>query len=365
MAKKLQIFVSSTYQDLIAERQAAVEAILTAGHIPAGMELFTAGDESQLETIYRWIDESDIFMLILGGRYGSIEKVSGKSYTQLEYEHSLNCGKATFSVVMHDDALAAKVKRDGPNVLELENRDKFAAFKSTVLSKMCMFFHDHKDIQLAFHRTLARLLRERDFSGWVSGAEISNTESMGAEIARLSKENSELRSKLLQAEEKSGAALKFGGLTYEQLRKILANTSVELPESIDKSRRKVDLLHLFYNIRNSLPVGVSNKYGVSAEEAFVFYVAAQLIPFGLTETIKVAGVQWQRIRTTKSGNDFLARLTYEHSVSNEAFDNGQQDLGKHAAAKGSVNTQAVAAQNAAPGKTTRARQGKKPSRRSS
>jgi CRP-like cAMP-binding protein len=47
------------------ERQAVVEAILKAGHIPAGMELFAAGDESQLETIYRWIDESDVFMLIL------------------------------------------------------------------------------------------------------------------------------------------------------------------------------------------------------------------------------------------------------------------------------------------------------------
>jgi len=42
--RKLQVFVSSTFSDLIKERQAAVEAILTAGHIPAGMELFTAGD---------------------------------------------------------------------------------------------------------------------------------------------------------------------------------------------------------------------------------------------------------------------------------------------------------------------------------
>ena len=48
---KFQIFVSSTYIDLTDERQAAVEAILKAGHIPAGMELFTAGDESQLTTI--------------------------------------------------------------------------------------------------------------------------------------------------------------------------------------------------------------------------------------------------------------------------------------------------------------------------
>ena len=51
--KKLQVFVSSTYTDLREERQAAVEAILTAGHIPAGMELFAAGDETQVNVINR------------------------------------------------------------------------------------------------------------------------------------------------------------------------------------------------------------------------------------------------------------------------------------------------------------------------
>ncbi len=81
--KKLQVFVSSTFTDLIKERQAAVEAILTAGHIPAGMELFTAGDESQMEVIKQWIDESDVYLLILGGRYGSIESVSGKKFCTL------------------------------------------------------------------------------------------------------------------------------------------------------------------------------------------------------------------------------------------------------------------------------------------
>lgn len=98
--KKLQVFVSSTFSDLIKERQAAVEAILTAGHIPAGMELFTAGDESQMEVIKQWIDESDIYLLILGGRYGSIEPITGKSYTQLEYEYALSKGKPFFACVI-------------------------------------------------------------------------------------------------------------------------------------------------------------------------------------------------------------------------------------------------------------------------
>ena len=35
MKKKYQIFISSTYTDLQEERQAAVQAILEAGHIPA------------------------------------------------------------------------------------------------------------------------------------------------------------------------------------------------------------------------------------------------------------------------------------------------------------------------------------------
>lgn len=58
--RRLQVFISSTYTDLKAERQAAVEAILAAGHIPAGMELFAAGSSSQLDTIKRWIDGSDV-----------------------------------------------------------------------------------------------------------------------------------------------------------------------------------------------------------------------------------------------------------------------------------------------------------------
>lgn len=65
MLKKLQVFVSSTYLDLKDERQKAVEGILRAGHIPAGMELFTAASKSQWQIIEEWIKESDILFLIL------------------------------------------------------------------------------------------------------------------------------------------------------------------------------------------------------------------------------------------------------------------------------------------------------------
>ena len=43
-----------------------------------------------MKTIQKCIDESDVYMLIVGGRYGSIDEECVKSYTQLEYEYALS-----------------------------------------------------------------------------------------------------------------------------------------------------------------------------------------------------------------------------------------------------------------------------------
>ena len=131
MNKKLQVFVSSTYTDLIEERQAAVQAILDAGHIPAGMELFKAG-KSQMETIHRWIDDSDVYLLILGGRYGSIETDSGLSYTELEYRYALSKNMPVFAVVLSESFLTNKINTPNlrlSNVMEQIVPDKYKSFK--------------------------------------------------------------------------------------------------------------------------------------------------------------------------------------------------------------------------------------------
>jgi hypothetical protein len=46
--KKYQVFVSSTFRDLVDERQDTIKSILDLGHIPAGMEGFPAMDVEQL-----------------------------------------------------------------------------------------------------------------------------------------------------------------------------------------------------------------------------------------------------------------------------------------------------------------------------
>jgi hypothetical protein len=227
--KRLQVFVSSTYTDLIEERQAAVEAILTAGHIPAGMELFAAGDESQLEVIKQWIDESDIYLLILGGRYGSVEKSSGKSYTQIEYEYALEKGKPLFACVINDQALEDKVKLHGREVVELSEPQKLKGFRDLVTSKVVRFWSDTKDIKIATSEKLAEFARRPDLIGWVR--QQTELSQIATELSRLSEENARLRDQIAYFSAKTDMSLSYENLIEEVESKGLLSTLFSLRDS--------------------------------------------------------------------------------------------------------------------------------------
>jgi len=92
MDKRYQIFVSSTFLDLIDERNAVLNAILLLDHIPAGMELFPATNAEPSKTIKRVIELSDYYVLIIAGKYGSVTE-TGVSYTEAEYDYAKSLGK--------------------------------------------------------------------------------------------------------------------------------------------------------------------------------------------------------------------------------------------------------------------------------
>lgn len=92
MNKKYQVFISSTYEDLKEERIGAINALLDMECIPVGMEQFPASSLSQWEYIKRLIDMSDYYLLIVAGRYGSIDPETNMSYTEKEYEYAKSKG---------------------------------------------------------------------------------------------------------------------------------------------------------------------------------------------------------------------------------------------------------------------------------
>lgn len=309
MKKKLQVFVSSTYTDLLEERQAAVGAILKAGHIPAGMELFTAGDQKQLEIIKRWIDESDIYMLILGGRYGTLEPTSGLSYTELEYDYALSIGKPLFAVVIREHALEEKVKKFGTSVIETNNSAALKLFREKALGNMSAFYEDCKDIKLAVMESVPELAATRDVSGWISGKEVPDTKGLVDEVTKLAKEVASLQKENAQLRQKVEGGKKAGETErFEETIALLSKIDIDIhPDLAGGKRMKVSLFDIFVLLKDEWVTGVSNRTGLSDGDYFLFNnVCPTLQIHDLMQLDKVAGVQWRRFQLTKLGAELLA-----------------------------------------------------------
>ena len=108
MEKRFQVFVSSTYEDLQKERQEVMHALLELDCMPSGMELFPAANEDQWSVIKSVIDDCDYYLVIIGGRYGSLGP-EGQSYTEMEYRYAIDSGKPCLAFIHADpESLPAK-----------------------------------------------------------------------------------------------------------------------------------------------------------------------------------------------------------------------------------------------------------------
>lgn len=82
------IFVSSTFVDLEAHRRLVREAIIRLEFTFKAMEFFGALPDTPKQECLRLVRASNIFVGIIGMRYGFIDPVDGKSMTQFEYEEA-------------------------------------------------------------------------------------------------------------------------------------------------------------------------------------------------------------------------------------------------------------------------------------
>ncbi len=191
MEKKYQVFISSTYQDLIEERQKVIEALLGKNCFPVGMEYFPAANDDQFTVIKKLIDRCDYYILIIGGRYGSIESKSGKSYTQLEFEYAIseNIPIASF---YH----AEPIKLPGD---KLENTDagkeKLESFRKIVQTKLCDSWKEPYELAFKVNKSLDYLFENSPRVGWVKADEISSADA-NKEILTLRNENEKLIKKI-------------------------------------------------------------------------------------------------------------------------------------------------------------------------
>lgn len=192
---KYQVFVSSTYGDLREEREAVTWAVLSARHIPAGMENFTATDDRGWQTIKSVIDRSDYYVLILAGRYGSVDK-DGKSWTEKEYEYAISRGIPVLVFIRSKKSITADMVEDDAVL-----REKLETFKGAVRERHLYREWATKDelVGQVSNALLQHIIDDEDRGvsrpGWYRGDELPALATLD-EFARLSGENARLKTEL-------------------------------------------------------------------------------------------------------------------------------------------------------------------------
>jgi hypothetical protein len=187
---KYQVFVSSTFEDLRAEREQVVKAVLEMGHIPVGMEMFSAADDDQWELISRNIETSDYYVLVVAHRYGSTD-ATGRSFTEREYDYAVRSGIPTMAFVISDTAPwpATRVETDGTK------RQRLEIFKEKIKTRYVSFWSSADDLYGRVSVALGKQFAAKPRPGWIRSDEGMSSE-VAMELVRLSRENAELRSQL-------------------------------------------------------------------------------------------------------------------------------------------------------------------------
>lgn len=190
MEKKYQIFISSTYTDLVEERKKIRDTILSMLHFPVGMEIFGAADEEQWEIIKDTIDSSDYYVLLVAHRYGSIIESgpdAGISYTEKEYRYAKEKGIPILAFLIDDSVpvLPEKMEKDHP--------EELMAFKQEVKTGRLVEWWKNADdlaqkISISLHKQMDRKKRP----GWVR-ADSFDIEQSHAELLALNKQIRELQ----------------------------------------------------------------------------------------------------------------------------------------------------------------------------
>lgn len=208
MEKRYQVFVSSTYTDLQEERLKVMQTLMRLDCIPAGMELFPAIDTEQFEYIKRIIDNSDYYILIIGGRYGSLGE-DGISYTEKEYDYAVS-KKIPVIAFLHEDISKLSVDKSD---IDKERRDKLITFRDKVSkTRLIEYWNNATDLSSKVVLSLVSTINLFPAVGWVRANLQSNTEAL--------QEINTLRKKIEQLELEKVELKKTSGVKVENLAKL-------------------------------------------------------------------------------------------------------------------------------------------------
>lgn len=189
--RRYQVFVSSTFEDLKEERKKIYETLLQIDCIPAGMEFFGAIDEEQFEFIKTIIDDSDYYIVIVGGRYGTLTE-EGISYTEKEYLYAKEKGIPVCALIHSDpDNIPTGKSENSPSLIKKLNDFKNELATGRIKDE----WNNSDDLAGKVLVSLTRTMKRFPRSGWIRGDKEASSQIL-QELAKANRTISILENQL-------------------------------------------------------------------------------------------------------------------------------------------------------------------------
>ncbi len=216
MKRKYQVFVSSTYEDLKTERQAAISCLLDMNCIPVGMEQFPASSLSQWEYVKRMIDMSDYYLLIVAGKYGSIDPEENISYTEKEYRYAVGKKMPILAFLHQNIDLLPAIKVGATD----EERDRLRNFHNTVKAagRLVDFYSNEEELKYKIAMAIPKIISDIPMPGWVRADQAEKaiaTERNFSGIQDLQKQLKEIQNTILEKVEQT--QMKWEPISEEEI----------------------------------------------------------------------------------------------------------------------------------------------------
>src|SRR5262249_16355510 len=103
MSQRTTVFVCATYVDLSDERGAVLDAIQRLQLQYDSMEFFGARPDQPIDTCLGEVRRSDIVVVIVGQKYGSIVPNDSISFSEAEYNEARRLGLPCLVYLRHED----------------------------------------------------------------------------------------------------------------------------------------------------------------------------------------------------------------------------------------------------------------------
>jgi hypothetical protein len=156
----INFFISSTYDDMKEYRSAVIKHIQSRAGIINAQEFFGARDKKPLETCLEELGKSQVFVMFLGQRYGSVDQVSGKSFVECEYDRACELGLPRLVYIIDENQpVPSKYFSKGTDA------ERLSTFKTRVQSVLTVnFFTTPDDLALKVYSDLIRELPKHNFT---------------------------------------------------------------------------------------------------------------------------------------------------------------------------------------------------------